>query len=61
MSLKDWKYYNHAIIPAVEPHEKPDLSCIKDRTIWKVGGVYHFLQGGLRIMTADVKRAGGML
>ena len=39
MSLKDWKYYNHAIIPAVEPHEKPDLSCIKDRTIWKVGGI----------------------
>lgn len=38
MNLKDWKYYNHAIIPAVEPHEKTDLSCIKDRTIWKVGG-----------------------
>lgn len=38
MSLKDWKYYNHAVIPAVEPHEEPDLSCIKDRSIWKVGG-----------------------
>ena len=31
MSLKDWKYYNHAVIPAVEPHEEPDLSCIKDK------------------------------
>lgn len=43
MSLKDWKYYNHAVIPAVEPHEKPDLSCIKDRSIWKVGGGIPFL------------------
>lgn len=34
MSLKDWKYYNHAVIPAVEPHEEPDLSCIKDKSIW---------------------------
>lgn len=40
MSLKDWKYYNHAVIPAVEPHEEPDLSCIKDKSIWKVGGGY---------------------
>ena len=38
MSLNDWKYYNHAVIPAVEPHEKPDLACIKDKSIWKVGG-----------------------
>ena len=40
MSLNDWKYYNHAVIPAVEPHEKPDLACIKDKSIWKVGGGY---------------------
>lgn len=38
MSLRDWKYYNHAVIPAVEPHEKPDLSCIENRLIWKVSG-----------------------
>lgn len=38
MSIKDWKYYNHAVIPSVEPHEEPDMSCIKDRSIWKVGG-----------------------
>ena len=43
MSLKDWKYYNHAVIPAVEPHEEPDLSCIKDKSIWKVGGGIPFL------------------
>lgn len=59
MSLKDWKYYNHAVIPAVEPHEEPDLSCIKDKSIWKVGGVYHFLQDGLRTTIVDMKRVGG--
>lgn len=58
MSLKDWKYYNHAVIPAVEPHEEPDLSCIKDKSIWKVG-VYHFLQDGLRTTIVDMKRVGG--
>ncbi len=39
MSLNDWKFYNHAVIPAVEPHEQPDLTCIKDKSIWKVGGI----------------------
>lgn len=38
MSLKDWKYYNHAAISSLEPHEVPDLSCVKDKSIWKVGG-----------------------
>ena len=59
MSLKDWKYYNHAVIPAVEPHEQPDLTCIRDKSIWKVGGVYRFLQDGLRISTVVTKQAGG--
>lgn len=59
MSLNDWKYYNHAVIPAVEPHEKPDLACIKDKSIWKVGGVYRSLQDGLRILIVAMKQAGG--
>lgn len=37
MNVDDWKYYNHAVIPSVEPHEVPDTSCIKDRSIWKIG------------------------
>lgn len=61
MSIKDWKYYNHAVIPSVEPHEEPDMSCIKDRSIWKVGGVCRSLRDGLQIMTADMKQAGGTL
>lgn len=34
MSIKDWKYYNHAAIPTTPPHEIPDLSPIEDGTIW---------------------------
>lgn len=33
--LKDWKYYNHAMIPNVPPHITPDLSCIENGDIWK--------------------------
>lgn len=38
MSIEDWQYYNHAVIPSVEPHEEPDMCCIKDGSIWKIGG-----------------------
>lgn len=38
MSIEEWKYYNHAVIPSVAPHREPDLACIKDKSIWKVGG-----------------------
>ena len=61
MSIEEWKYYNHAVIPSVAPHREPDLACIKDKSIWKVGGVYRSQQDGLQIMTVDMKRVGGML
>lgn len=38
MSTKDWKYYNHAIISSLEPHEEPVFSDLKSRIIWKIGG-----------------------
>lgn len=38
MSLKVGNITTTRLFQQVEPHEKPDLSCIKDRTIWKVGG-----------------------
>lgn len=59
MSLNDWKCYNHAVIPAVEPHEQPDLTCIKDKSIWKVGG-HRSLHDGLQNLTADMKLIGGI-
>mgnify|MGYP003311262534 CR=1 FL=1 len=31
-----WRYYNHAIIPTVAPHEEPDLQPIKDGSIWSI-------------------------
>lgn len=33
-----WKYYNHAAIPTAAPHEKPDLTPIKDGSIWHIDG-----------------------
>lgn len=38
MDIKGWKYYNHAVIQTSAPHEKPDISPIYDRSIWKVRG-----------------------
>lgn len=33
--MKNWKYYNHAMIPTTAPHEEVDIQCIKDKSIWK--------------------------
>lgn len=41
MEIKGWKYYNHAAVPTCAPHEMPDLTPIKDGTIWKIGGGQH--------------------
>ena len=38
MKINGWKYYNHAIIPDVEPHEEPDVLPVKNGNIWKIGG-----------------------
>lgn len=35
MSIKGWRYYNHAAIPTCAPHEEPDITPIIDGTIWK--------------------------
>ncbi len=36
--IPGWKYYNHAAIPTCAPHETPDLTPIKDGSIWKMDG-----------------------
>lgn len=33
--MKSWRYYNHAMMPTTAPHEKVDMQCIKDKSIWK--------------------------
>lgn len=38
MSISDWKYYNHAAVPTTAPHEKPDLTPLKDGSIWNIDG-----------------------
>jgi len=36
--IKGWKYYNHAAIPTSAPHEVPDLTPVKDGSIWNIEG-----------------------
>lgn len=38
MSIKDWKYYNHAVVPSILPYENVDIEPICDGTIWKLSG-----------------------
>ena len=34
-----WRYYNHALISNLAPHETPDTTLIEDKMVWKsVGG-----------------------
>ena len=36
--IPGWQYYNHAAIPTVAPHEIPDLTPLKDGSIWHIRG-----------------------
>ena len=38
MNVFNWKYYNHAVIPTTAPHEEPDLTPIRDGSIWHIDG-----------------------
>ena len=33
--MKEWKYYNHAMIPTVAPHEEADVETIYSKDFWK--------------------------
>lgn len=42
--LKEWKYYNHALMSAKLPHEVPNLEIFKKKNFWKnEGGGYCIL------------------
>lgn len=42
--IKDgWKYYNHALIPALPPHVCPDLEVLNSKGFWKKWGGYPLL------------------
>lgn len=43
MKIPDWRYYNHAAIPTIAPHETPNLAPISDGTIWSIEGNRPFL------------------
>jgi hypothetical protein len=42
MKINGWKYYNHAAIPTTAPHEKVDVSPLKDKSVWKMDGKPYF-------------------
>jgi len=33
--ISKWKYYNHAVIPSVAPHENVDSSLVENGSLWK--------------------------
>lgn len=35
MSIKGWKYYNHAAVPTTAPHEEANIDAINDGSVWK--------------------------
>lgn len=37
-NISGWRYYNHAAIPTTAPHEEPDLTPVKDESIWRIDG-----------------------
>ncbi|WP_044976738.1 hypothetical protein [Ruminococcus sp. HUN007] len=41
MSINEWKYYNHAALPTTPPHVLPDLSAVKDKSVFN----YRFFNG----------------
>lgn len=36
MKIDGWKYYNHAAIPTVSPHDAPDTLPVEDGRVWKI-------------------------
>lgn len=36
MKIQGWRYFKHAAVPTTELHEEPDLTPIKDGSIWKL-------------------------
>lgn len=38
VEIDNWTYYNHAVIPVTAPHKTPQMSPIKDGSIWKIRG-----------------------
>lgn len=38
MGVDGWRYYNHAMIPTTAPHEKPNLTPVKNGEVWKAHG-----------------------
>lgn len=36
--MNSWKYYNHALISGLAPHETPNVECLNEQKIWRKVG-----------------------
>ena len=45
--MSDWRYYNNALISNLAPQMTPDVSELKKKETWKIGG------GSCSIRTLD--------
>ena len=41
--IPGWRYYDHAAIPSIAPHKQPDLTPIKEGSIWHIEGKHPIL------------------
>ena len=41
--IPGWKYYNHAAVPTTAPHEEPDLTPVRNGSIWNIEGKHPLL------------------
>ena len=62
MRTEGWIYYNHAMISAAAPNEKPDMCPIENGDIWKRAGGRELLclRCGQPIGIAALRQTGGM-
>jgi hypothetical protein len=57
--MDGWRYYNHAMIPTIPPHESVNTACVEDKSIWKENK--SALPDGRPILIAGMKLIGGTL
>ena len=63
MQVEGWRYYNHAMIPAIAPNETADMHPIENGDIWKNWGggtPLPYWRGGQPIGIMVLRQTGGM-
>ena len=48
-NIENWGYYNHAMVPTIQPHEEVDVSVVENGSLWTGGGGICTMDYGLRL------------